>query len=458
MLGRATTFWRRSVTELLLISTLAAFPVATRAQSTPLTLSFRDTGIEEVYEMLSRQAWVNILLGPGVSGSVSLNLYEVELDQAIRAIADAAGFAVEDRDGTYFVLTREDAGKDSTNSNTQIRSFKVQYTDTEIVAELLTKHLSRYGKLTTVPARRQIVVEDLPPFLERLDAMLAEIDAPPKQILIEAKILEISLDADQTYGIDWTVPFFSGDAVGDIGVRGLNPGLAGLFLNIVTPQFDLFLSALSSQGRVRTLSTPTLLVLENQEAEVLIGDRKGFRVTTTINQITTETIEFLQSGVILNVTAAVDRAGKVLLKIHPEVSNGTVQDGIPSQTTTEVTTQLLADDGQRIFIGGLLRTTDTVSRVGLPVLSQIPVLGALFSQNEERTVNTETVVLITPYIVDELVARDFDRTASRIEHHAGELELKTDYLLGSLPQPLLAPVDAFINSMPTAQPRPEPER
>ena len=181
-------------------------------------------------------------------------------------------------------------------------------------------------------------------------------------------------------------------------------------------------------------------------------------MTTTINQITTETIEFLQSGVILNVTAAVDRAGKVLLKIHPEVSNGTVQDGIPSQTTTEVTTQLLADDGQRIFIGGLLRTTDTVSRVGLPVLSQIPVLGALFSQNEERTVNTETVVLITPYIVDELVARDFDRTASRIEHHAGELELKTDYLLGSLPQPLLAPVDAFINSMPTAQPRPEPER
>ena len=451
MVRFATTFWRKLASALLLIGSFTQLSVATAADSAPLTLSFRDTDIDEVYEMLSRQARVNILIGPGVSGSVSLNLYEVDLDSAIRAIADAAGFAVEDRDGTYFVLTREEAGKDSTSGNTQVRSFRVQYTDTDIVAELLGKHLSRYGKLTTVPARRQIVVEDLPAFLDRLEAMLAQIDAPPKQILIEAKILEIALDADQTYGIDWTVPFFSGGSTGTFGARGLDPGLAGLFLNIVTPEFNLFLSALRSQRRVRTLSSPTLLVLENQEAEVLIGDRKGFRVTTTINQVTTETIEFLESGVILNVKAAVDRSGRVLLEIHPEVSNGTVQDGIPSQTTTEVTTQLLADDGQRIFIGGLLRTTDTVGRAGLPVLSQLPVIGGLFSQTEERTVNTETVVLITPHIVGDLVAQQFESTAARIERHQHELELKTDYVLGSLPQPLLAPAKSVTGSVPVRE-------
>ena len=162
----------------------------------PLTLTFRDTDLQEVYAMLSRQARVNILLGPGVSGSVSVNLYEVSLDRAVRSIAEAAGFMVENRDDTYFVITREEAGKDSTSGNTRIRAFRVQYTDTDIVAGLLTKHLSRYGVLTAVASRRQIVVEDLPPFLDRLEEMLAQIDAPPKQILIEAKILEIVLDAD----------------------------------------------------------------------------------------------------------------------------------------------------------------------------------------------------------------------------------------------------------------------
>ena len=254
------------------------------------------------------------------------------------------------------------------------------------------------------------------------------------------------------------MPFTLEGGTGILGARGLDPGLAGLFLNIVTPQFDLLLSALRQQGRVRTLSTPTLLVLENQEAEVLIGDRKGFRVTTTINQITTESIEFLESGVILNVKAAVDRSGKVLLEIHPEVSNGTVQDGIPSQTTTEVTTQLLADDGQRIFIGGLLRTTDTVGRSGLPVLSQLPVVGALFSRTEERTVNTETVVLITPHIVGDVVAQRFDVTADRVERHEQELDLKTDYVLGSLPEALLAPREVSTGSVSSPAPRPRGDR
>ena len=103
-------------------------------------------------------------------------------------------------------------------------------------------------------------------------------------------------------------------------------------------------------GRVRTLSTPKLLALEHEEAEVIIGDRIGYRVTTTINQVTTESIEFLESGIILNVQPYVDRNGRIMMDIHPEVSTGTItNDGMPNQTTTEVTTQLLADDGQTIF-------------------------------------------------------------------------------------------------------------
>ena len=116
--------------------------------------------------------------------------------------------------------------------------------------------------------------------------------------------------------------------------------------------------------------------------------------------MTTESVEFIDSGVILRFTPSVDRNGRVLLKIHPEVSTGTITDGIPSVTTTEVTTQLLAEDGERIFIGGLIRDSKTESRRGIPMLSRIPFLGLLFSRSEWIDRSTETIVIVRATVQD----------------------------------------------------------
>jgi type II secretory pathway component GspD/PulD (secretin) len=177
-------------------------------------------------------------------------------------------------------------------------------------------------------------------------------------------------------------------------------GSQGLFFEIANTNLSVVLSALEQDGRIRTLSTPKLLSVENQESEVLVGDRRGYAVTTTINQVTTESIEFLESGVILRVTPSVDREGRILMDIHPEVSTGTVDaNGIPSQTTTEVTTRLLVGSGQTIFIGGLIKQGIAEVRSGVPVLGRIPGLGLLFSSRESISINTETIVMITPRIV-----------------------------------------------------------
>jgi type II secretory pathway component GspD/PulD (secretin) len=399
-----------------------------------LTLTFRDTPIQEVYAMLSRQERVNIMLGKGVDGSVSVNLYNVTLDEAIRAIAAAAGYVVELRDRTYVVVSVEDAGKDALGGHTQIRTFKVQYTDPEVVAELLEKHLSRFGKITTLTSRSLLVVEDLPDFLARMDTMLTEIDVRPRQILIEAKILEIALTADQVYGIDWEAAFQIGETMGTVLATGLAPRTDGLITVLDGTNFDLVFNALGTKGRIRTLSTPKLLVLENQEAEVVVGDRTGFRVTTTINQVTSESVEFVDSGVILKVRASVDREGRILLDIHPEVSSATVTDGVPSLKTTEVTTTMLAEDGQNIFIGGLIRNLDSQARKGIPVLSDVPGFGALFSRNTTLNVNTETVVLITPHLVNGVKRSVSDTNAARIADEQVDLEAKEERIDRALPR------------------------
>ena len=395
-----------------------------------LTIVVREASIQEVFEMLARRERVNILIANGVKGTVSVSLYDVTLKHAIRTIAEAAGYVAERRRGSYMIVARDDAGQDSAYGNTVVRALKVHYSDAEKVSEILAKHLSRYGELTVFEDRRLIVVEDLPEFVKRAEALLEEIDREPAQILIEAKILEITLDENETYGIDWT-QFLGDGETGEIGVQGLaTPGAPGFFLDYVKEDnLEVAISALEEDGRVRTLSTPTLLAVEHRESEVVIGDRLGFRVTTTINQVTSESVEFLESGVILKFKASVDRLGQILLEIHPEVSSGLIDDGLPIQTTAEVTTTLLAEDGQTILIGGLIKDRVTENHDGVPILKNIPYLGWLFSKRTQVIVMTETVVVVTAHVLKEgreRVAEEKTRTLDEAEIMLRELRLEME--------------------------------
>jgi len=394
--------WLPTLTMVKTIVILAAlgFAASSNAADEKVTLNLKDMSIADVMEMLARKHRVNILLGDEVSGQVSLNLFDVTYDEAISAISEAAGFAVERRRGSYFIVPPDSVGR-MTNGVTAIRNFHLNYADPVAVAELLETHLSQFGEVTSLPERNLIIVADQPQFLSRVERLVQMADEAPAQVLIEAQILEVTLTDEDAYGIDWSKLFESDGGTGSFGTQGLfgrgSSVNSGFLFELVTPNVDVQLAALQQEGRVRTLSTPTLVALDNQEASVVIGDRRGYQVTTTINQVTTESIEFLESGVILRVTPNVDASGNIMMDIHPEVSTGTVDtNGIPSQTTTEVTTSLLIPDGETVFIGGLIKHTQTQSYQRVPVLGRVPVLKTLFRSKERTNVNTETIVLITP--------------------------------------------------------------
>jgi len=372
-----------------------------------ISLAMSETPLSEVMNMLSRQERVNILLSDEVDTQVSFNLFDVTVSEAIEAIASAAGYAVERRGRNYFIIEREEAGRFATSDLTQLRTFRLQYADPTELETMLRPYLSDYGQLSILPERRLITIEDTPEFLERFAQLVRDLDHEPRQILIEAKILEVTLNADDAYGIDWSDVFTVRASEGVFGTQGLldagGATSAGFFLSATDDQLQLVFNALEARGRVRTLSTPRLLAVENQEASVIVGDRRGFQVTTTINQVTSETIEFLESGVILRVTPQVDDNGSIMLNVHPEVSTGNVDsNGIPSQVTTEVTTRLLVPSGRTAFIGGLIKHTSALNQSGVPVLRRVPGLRRLFSNEVRAETNSETIVLITPRLVDSL--------------------------------------------------------
>ena len=187
-----------------------------------ISLTLREVAISEVMEMLSRSAKVNILLSDDVEGDVSVNLYGVGIDEAINSIASAAGYAIERRGGSYFVVNRDEAGRHSPGGPTELRTFKIQYSEPDVIKQILENHLSSYGKITTLNQRRLLVVEDTPFFLDRITALLKELDRRPKQILIKAQILEIALKDSESYGIEWSKIFSYDDGDGAFGLRAVS--------------------------------------------------------------------------------------------------------------------------------------------------------------------------------------------------------------------------------------------
>jgi len=419
---------------LILLAGLTGASVNAQTNEPLISMTMRDTELAEVMEMLSRAERLNILLSGDVGGEVSFSLYDVPLNEAIRSIANAAGFAVERRNGTYFIVNRDEAGAYAASDLTEIRTIPIHYANPTQLQATLRPYLSEYGQITVLAENRILMVEDTPEFIRRIEALIKSVDRQPKQILIEARILEVTLNAEDSYGIDWTNFFETGDGTGVIGTRGLDGVGAsrskGLFFEIARSDVSVMLSALEQDGRIRTLSSPKLLALENEEASVIVGDRRGYSVTTTINQVTTESIEFLESGVILRVTPHVDAEGRIMMDIHPEVSTGVVDaSGIPSQATTEVTTRLLVDSGQTIFVGGLIKQTLSENRNGIPILGRIPGLGLLFSSREVTSINTETIVVITPRVVGQTVGpwsterqSEVDRRDALLKQNAMDIE------------------------------------
>ena len=415
----------------VLLSLAASISVGADDVEHRLSMTMKDADLADVMDMISREQRVNVFVSTERTETVSFSLYDMALPDAIRAIANAAGLAVEYYDGNYYIVERDEAGKYAPDALTRVRAFELQYVDVEEMEALLEPYLSEYGEISVFPDRNMFLVEDTPEFLRRVAALADEIDQAPTQILIEARILEITLTDEDSYGLDWIKLFDSNGGGGDFGTQGLSePTSPGLFFDYATPDISATLSALTSQGRVRTLSTPKLLAIEGLESSVIIGDRRGYSVTTTINQVTTESVEFLESGVILRVTPTVDENGQVMMNINPEVSTGVIDPitGIPSQTTTEVTTSMIVPDGKTIFVGGLIKHRIDESKRGIPVIGRIPGLGRLFSNRQKINTNTETIVLITPTIVVASKPTIDGDTLDKIEHIERDQNAQVDEL------------------------------
>lgn len=271
-----------------------------------------------------------------------------------------------------------------------------------------------------------LLISASPRYFETIMDLVKELDKPPLQVLIQVLLVEVQLDDSLDLGIDWSLQGSAGGsrvATGtDFGVEGEIASLGGFSVAVSGSDFNLFLRALRSQGRVEVLSRPQILASDNETATIDIGQEVPIvtNVRETEEGTLLSTITYRDVGILLEVTPRINPEGFVRLDVKPEISSiseetvsiagesATVLDSRTAETTVTV------QDGHTIVIGGLITNQTTELEDKVPLLGDIPGLGWLFKEIREVEDRRELLIILTPHVMATI--EDTDRvTAEEVE-------------------------------------------
>jgi general secretion pathway protein D len=272
-------------------------------------------------------------------------------------------------------------------------------------------------KITAQKSTNQLLVRCRPTEWAEIQSAIQRRDHLPLQVQIETRILEVSLSGSLNLGVQWYLGNLAGNSntqgiqnvsggQGALGTGGAALGSAdAFFYSFVSNNLQIAIRALETSGNTRVLSAPSLVVMNNQQAQIQVGDNIPIN-QTTINTgsslVTTSSVQYIQTGVILDVVPRINPGGLVYLDVQQQVSDAsTITDanGNPTISTRAVSTQVAVQSGETVLLGGLIKDNRFDSKSGVPYLEKIPGLGWLFGANNRSRGRTELIVLITPRVI-----------------------------------------------------------
>jgi MSHA biogenesis protein MshL len=458
------------------------------------SLSYREAEVRDVLMAFARESSYNIIVDPEVSGKITVDLKKVTLSRALDSLLKPLGldykqegrfilvvkpkmetrmynlnYLAVNRSGISVVRGSGGAGPSTTTTSGGVAT---QTSGTTVVSEVKSEEitnlwneiegrdkdgklddkvktglralLSEKGSLAVNKLACTLMVTDLPRNLDVVEKFLQQVERTVnRQVIIEAKILEVTLNDRFQMGIDWRfLPQMASAGFGWGGNQNLTgttgtippswqvpPATTGLQAGIATLQFAAMVDLLSQQGQVNVISSPRVSTLNNQKSIIKAAvEEVYFEISISTSTggppIITATPRNVTIGVILNVTPQIDDDGNILLDIQPsvteEVTRRTQQVGVttnnqainteaPVVSVRQAQTVARVRDGQTIVIAGLIRERKRNQDTGIPGLMDIPLLGYLFRNTAEVKEKSELVIMITPKIYGASQILDFTR-------------------------------------------------
>ena len=464
-------------------------------QGERLSLNFQDVDVRSLLQVIGDFTNTNIVASDSVGGNITLRLRDVPWDQALDIVLEARGLGMRKNGNVMLIAPREEIAareRQDLESRAQLReleplrteAFQLNYQRAADISALLTETsqriLSERGSVVAEPRTNQLFVNDVGDRLDAVREMLRRVDTPSRQVMIEARIVEVSEGFQKDLGARLnffanrpvnqitrsqsisntaatgsnnsanvsfgdtgvsssgsagqtgsasgsssqnfsmtTVPRLAigtaigaaGEVLGGIGANLPSGGAVGgrYALSLFSPSLrniiTLEIAALEADNGARTISSPRVVTADRIRASISQGEQIPFTVTGADGAPAVQQIDALLS---LNVTPQITPEGTIIMEVdinNDEVSNAATVDGRLRINKSGLTTQVMVESGGTVAIGGIFRTRDFNSAEKVPVLGDLPGVGALFRARSNSTARTELMVFITPTILDDTAWR-----------------------------------------------------
>ena len=401
----------------------------------PISMSLKDADITEVLRSIARISGLNIVIQPGVSGPVTVELESVPWDQALEQILKINQLGME-LEGNILRIAPVSRLAQEAEEQQRLQAAKslslplttvmrrISYASAQEVAGILQRGAGGGGLMSQrstviVDARTNtLIIQELPAYMDQVIQIIENLDIPEDQVMIEARIVETTKNWSRSLGFEWGFDFvadaahgnttgleFPNNALGDGGV-GLLTGGANGFLNLElgnilnTFELDVMLQAAENEGLVNVISAPKVATLNNERASI----QSGLQIPVQTVANNTVTVQFVNATLRLDVTPHITAEGTVLLEINiqkREPQQGLAVVGAPSPpiATRDARTRVLVRDGGTAVIGGIYEVQTSEAQDRVPGLANIPILGHLFKNRNRNNTNEELLIFITPRIV-----------------------------------------------------------
>jgi type IV pilus assembly protein PilQ len=424
-------------------------------QGERLSLNFQNVDVRSLLQVIADFTNLNIITSDSVGGSITLRLKDVPWDQALDIILQTKGLDMRKNGNVLLIAPREElATKEKLEAEARnqlselepLRSetFQLNYTKAEAFTKLVTddkqRILSKRGSAVVDPRTNQLFVQDTSSKLDELRRLIAKVDVPVPQVLIEARVVEADDRFTQNLGVRFgfvranNSSFFRTEGtryqtgssatssprtsfgVGDTtvnnidavnlpaaGLSGFSPGAYGvtLFNSSLTRILDLEVSALEQEGRGKIVSSPRVITADKIKATIEQGTEIPYQQATSSGATS---VQFRKAVLKLEVTPQITPEGAIFLDVRVNKdSRGVDTQSGPAIDTKNVQTQVLVENGGTVVLGGIYEQTERTTVTKVPVLGDLPVLGNLFRNRVKVNDRTELLIFITPRVVSERV-------------------------------------------------------
>jgi type IV pilus assembly protein PilQ len=394
----------------------------------PISLNLKDADIKDVLRTFAQLTGLNVAVDPGVGGAVTVDFIDVPWDQALDLILRQNGltYVLEgnvmrvgtiDRLAAETAATRRLAEEERLNVPLQTVSFLLSYAKAGEISGLLREVASPRARIIVDARTNQLIISEIPQYLQLMRNLIDSIDVPTKQVVIEARIVETTKNFLQQYGFTWGFRGNIDPSLGTgtglvfpnrVGVVGGpfefgpgNPVLALTMSDVLgTFNLDLALNAAEAEGLVKVVSAPKVTTQNNTAAEI----QSGFQIPYQTRVNFTTTVTYVDATLRLTVTPQITNAGTVIMDIQVqknEPATGLAVEGGAGTplSTRQAKTKLMVRDGGTSVIAGIYQTKENTAQSRLPFLHSIPVIGNLFKEHNISSTHDELLIFITPRIV-----------------------------------------------------------